>query len=99
MAEDVAALSPGAQAAVDTVVETLRGVKNHAPQFAEQIRAACGIFVTADAAVYAALCAHPRVRVIGTQLSYVPVISGVTSSKELLAKLREFPRGVPRGGV
>lgn len=35
---------------------------------------------------------------VGTQLGYVPVIAGVKSSKDLLAKLRDMPAGASREG-
>ena len=83
---------------VDRVVACLRIQTDHRLLYAEQIRAACGVSVVARPDVYEALCSHPRVRVVGTQLGYVPVLSGIKSSKDLLAAMRSMPAGVPRAG-
>ena len=86
-------------ATIETVVEWLRSLAGHPLQFADQIRFGCGVFVTADAGVYAALCAHPRINVVGTQMRYVPALSGIKNAKELLVRLRDMPRGAPRAGT
>lgn len=50
--------------------------------------------------IYKALCEDPRVVVEGPQVGYVPSIGrGIKNSKELLAKLRDLPKGVPKEGT